>query len=86
MLWSYLSSCQSTVGLYGTSPKYLRQPRFGHKVESIDLINNSGLERELLHTSYTRPFLIIQVKDKHIRSPNAQIYESNYQLTHQSIC
>lgn len=78
LLWSYLSSCQSTIGFYGTSPEYLRQPRFGHKVESIDFINNSGLECGLLYTSYTWPFPIIQIKDKHIRSPNVQIYESNY--------
>lgn len=79
LLRSCPSSCQPTVGLYSTGLGYLYQPRFGHKVESIDLTNDSGLERRSLYASHTRPSPIIQIKDKRIRSPNIQIHGPNRQ-------
>ena len=46
------STHQPTAGLHETGTRYLRQLRFGHKVESIDLTNNSGLERGPLCASH----------------------------------
>lgn len=81
LLWSRLSNRQPTAGLHSISLGYLCQPRFGHKVESINLTNNSGLEREPFCASYTWSFLIIQIKNKCIRLPNAQIHGPNCQPT-----
>ena len=83
LLRSRPSSRQPTAGLHGTGTGYLRQPRFGHKVESIDLTNDSGSERGPLRASHTRPSPIIQIKDERTRSPIAQEYGPNCQPTRQ---
>ena len=57
-------SRQSTVGFHGTGTRYLRQPWFGYKIESINLTNDFGLERGPLCASYIRPSPIIQIKDE----------------------
>ena len=44
LLQSRPSSHQPTASFHGTGPGYLRQPRFGYKVESIDLTNDSGMK------------------------------------------
>ncbi|MCJ1343642.1 hypothetical protein MMC31_001838 [Peltigera leucophlebia] len=66
------SNCQLTAGLHGTSTGYLRQPRFGHKVELIDLTNDYSSEHGSICASHTRPSPIIQIKNKRIRPPNRQ--------------
>lgn len=76
-------SYQPTTSLHGTSTRYLCQPCFGHKVESINHTKNFDLEHRSLHASHTRPSPIIQIKNKRIRLPNTQIYGPNCQLTHQ---
>ena len=53
-------------------------------MESIDLTNNSSLERRPLCASYTWLSLIIQIKDKRIRSLNAQKHGLNRQPTRQT--
>ena len=84
LLRSRPSSCQPIAGFHSTGTGYLRQTRFGHKVESIDLINNSGLERRPLRASHTWPSPIIQIKDKHIKLPNTQKHGLNCQPTYQT--
>ena len=68
----YPLSCQFTTGLHGTSTGYLRQPRFRHKVESMDLTNDSGSECRPICAFHTWPSPIIQIKNNCIRSPNCQ--------------
>ena len=48
-----------------------------YKIESINLINNSGLEYGLLCASYTRPSPIIQIKNECIKSLNTQKHGPN---------
>ena len=72
------------AGLHGISTRYLRQPWFGHKVESINLTIDSGLERRPLRAFHTRLSPIIQIKDERIRLPNAQKHGLNRQPTRQT--
>ena len=71
------ASRQSIADLHGTNTRYLCQPRFRYKVESINLTNNFGSKHRPLCVSHTWPSLIIHIKDKRIRLPNAQKHGPN---------